>query len=140
VGSLAQAAGYYSYPGLQDQKVIVSGVYTPTLTNLSNVDASTALECFYWRIGPMVFVRGACEIDATSTASDVQLQISFPLPSTLAVFTDCKGFLIEYGSPRGDGGSVIGDASLTQAVAVFRPAINTNRTVIFDFVYVLKGQ
>jgi hypothetical protein len=139
VGSLAQAQGYSSYPGLQYQKGIVAAVYTPTLGNASNLDSSTARECFWWRIGPMVFVQGEADIDATSTASDVQLQISFPLPSTLETFRDCKGLVIEYGVP-GNNGAIIGDASLNKAVAVWRPALNTSRTVIFNFVYVIKGQ
>jgi hypothetical protein len=139
VGSLAQAQGYYSYPGLQYEKGIVSGVYTPTLGNVSNLDSSSPYESNWWRFGPLVFVYGMAEIDATSTASEVQLQISLPLPSTLDSSRDLKGFVVEHLIPSGTG-TVIGDASLTKAVAVWKPATNGARDVVFQFTYLIKGQ
>src|SRR3989304_10106925 len=58
-----------------------SGTYTPTLTNGTNVAASTAFECQWMRIGSVVCVRGKFNLDPTSANTTTILGISLPVAS-----------------------------------------------------------
>lgn len=64
--------------------ILVSGVYTPTLTGVANVGASTAYECQYAQVGSMVTVSGQVAIDPTAGATLTRLGISLPIPSSLS--------------------------------------------------------
>lgn len=55
-----------------------SGTYTPTLTNILNISASTAYVCQYMQIGNVVTVSGKFDIDPTTASSLVRLGISLP--------------------------------------------------------------
>jgi hypothetical protein len=58
-----------------------SGIYTPVLTNVANVAASTAYECQYVRVGNVVTVSGQVDIDPVAGAATCQLGISLPIAS-----------------------------------------------------------
>ena len=58
-----------------------SGVYTPTLTNTTNISASTAYECQWARVGNMVIVSGQVDIDPTAAGACI-LTMSIPVAST----------------------------------------------------------
>ncbi len=63
--------------------------YSQTLTNVTNVDSSTALGSVYLRLGNVVLVAGAAQIDATALAA-TEVGISLPVASNLGAF-DCWG-------------------------------------------------
>lgn len=69
---------------------ITTGTYTPTLTNTTNLDASTAYVCTYMRVGNVVSVSGRFDIDPTIVAA-VDMGISLPIASNLAALADCAG-------------------------------------------------
>jgi hypothetical protein len=138
VGSLAQAQGFYSYPGIQYDKGIVSGVYTPELENLTNLDSSTARQCQWLRVGPLVTVYGQVDVNPTAIAA-TQLKMSLPLPSTFDTAFDCNGLLVEQGSP-GVVGTIVREASTTHALLSWTPTHANSRTLIFHFSYLIKGQ
>jgi hypothetical protein len=61
---------------------IVASIYTPTLTNVTNLDASTAFSSVYIQIGTRVIVFGMVQADATLAASAVTaLGLSLPVAS-----------------------------------------------------------
>jgi hypothetical protein len=62
---------------------VASGTYTPTITNTTNIDASTARACQWLRVGNVVSVSGSVSIDPTA-ASNTVFQISLPIASNLA--------------------------------------------------------
>lgn len=65
-------------------QLIKSDVYTPTLTDVTNLDGSTAYQVPYVRIGDCVVV--GLRFDANPTAATAtELGISLPIPSA---FTD----------------------------------------------------
>lgn len=92
--------------GLTD---LSSGTYTPTLTGVTNVDATTAYVCQYLRVGSTVHVSGALNIDPTA-AGDTVVGISLPIVSGLANSenlggtTVCNG-VAQYGLLFGDAGN-----------------------------------
>jgi hypothetical protein len=53
--------------------------YTPTLTNTTNVAASTAFTTYYMRINNYCLVFGRVDIDPTAAGSVVQLNMSVPI-------------------------------------------------------------
>lgn len=69
---------------------ITSGTYTPTLTDVTNLDASTASECSYLRIGAIVDVACQVTYDPTSAAA-LEIGISLPISSTFSATSDLTG-------------------------------------------------
>ena len=69
---------------------LASGVYTPTLTNVTNVAASTAYQCQYMRVGSVVTVSGRVDIDATAAGAE-ELGMSLPVASNFGALEDCGG-------------------------------------------------
>jgi hypothetical protein len=56
---------------------IISGTYTPTLTNSVNLDASTAFLSRYIIIGDVVAVMGSCQVDPTAAGTNGGAGFSF---------------------------------------------------------------
>jgi hypothetical protein len=82
-------------PALQVNGTAVStvwsdGVWTPTLTNVTNVGSSTTYECQWMRIGSTVTVSGMLDIDATSVGT-TQVGISLPIASNFAAVEKAAG-------------------------------------------------
>ncbi len=127
-GILAQPPPEYLGP------VLASGTYTPSLTNVANLDASTAYVCQYLRVGDTVTVSGRVDVDPTLAATSTALGISLPFTSSLANTEDLAG--------TGASPSVAG-----QVVAIFADTTNdranlqfvsgdiNNRSTFFSFTY-----
>jgi hypothetical protein len=60
---------------------VFSGTYTPSLTNTTNIAASTPYQFQYTRIGNVVTVSGRVNIDPTASATASELGISLPIAS-----------------------------------------------------------
>jgi hypothetical protein len=68
-----------------------NGGWTPTLTNVTNLSASTSASCIYSRLGSIVtFACYGIQIDPT-IAGFVQLDISLPIASNFTSNTDAGG-------------------------------------------------
>lgn len=67
-----------------------SGVYTPTLFNVTNLDGSAEFECQYMRVGNTVTVSGQVNINPTG-AGPIELGISLPIASNFGTTRDCAG-------------------------------------------------
>lgn len=94
-GPSVATGGFASVPTFKDSggadMIFDSGLYTPTLTNGTNVAASTALECYWMRIGIVVCVHGKANIDPTSSATLTILTLTLPIASAFALTGDCSG-------------------------------------------------
>lgn len=124
-GRLTAAAGN-TIPTLTD------GTYTPTITNDTNVAASTAYTCFYLRVGGVVHVSGRIDIDATATG-DTFWSITLPVASALASADQLAGTFAD------DTGTVSGSVKARPASdeALFRVGVNkwANTGYWFTFTY-----
>ncbi len=67
-----------------------SGTYTPTLTNVANVSASTAYVCQWLRIGSVVNVSGKIDVTAAAILTTT-LGLSLPVASNFAAAEQCAG-------------------------------------------------
>lgn len=71
--------------------IVEVGTYTPTLTNSTNVAASTVSVCQWMRIGNVVAVSGEVTIDPTSANTASDLRLSLPVSSNLSTTGDLGG-------------------------------------------------
>jgi hypothetical protein len=70
---------------------VVSGTYTPTLFNTTNMAASTAYITLYLRVNDRVIVSGRADVDPTANATPTTLGVSLPVASNLASSLDLMG-------------------------------------------------
>jgi hypothetical protein len=110
-----------------------AGAYTPALTNVANLDASTAYECQYIRVGNNVHVSGRVDLDPTA-AGAVQLGIALPVASNIGATEDCAGVAFASGI-AGQGAAITGDAANNRAELQFIAVDTTNQPMYFSFTY-----
>lgn len=129
------ANDYYHLTAAQHTQVSVatSGTYTPTLTNTTNVAASTAYECQYLRVGNTVTVSGKVDIDPTG-AGQVVLGMSIPVASNFGTQQDLGGVAF---SPAvaSLGAAVLADSTNDRATVEYIAVDTSNRSFYFTFTY-----
>jgi len=108
---------------------VFSGTYTPTLTNTTNIAASTAYECYYIRVGNMVNVSGRVGIDPTAAGS-ITLGVSLPISSDIT--NNCYGTC---NNQQGDAIAITADNTNNRASFVGTIADTANRQYSFTFQY-----
>lgn len=113
-----------------------SGTYTPTLTAVANVGASTAYQCQWLRVGSVVSVSGRLDIDPTLPAVSTQLGISLPVASNLATAQNCAGVAFASGVAS-MGAAILGDATLDRAQLQYVASDVTNQAMYFTFTYLV---
>ena len=113
---------------------IASGVYTPTLTNVTNLDGSTAFECQYMRVGSSVTVSGRVSVDPTLTATATELGISIPIASNFAGQGDCGGAAFAIGI-AGQGAGIRADLTNDRAEMKWVATDVTDQSMFFIFMY-----
>lgn len=113
---------------------VKSGTYTPTLTNVANLSASTAYSCQWLRVGDSVTVSGRVDIDPTLAATSTQLGISLPVASALANANEVGGTAFAT-SVAGQGAAVLADATNDRAQMQYVSGDVTNQAMYFQFTY-----
>lgn len=113
---------------------LTSGVYTPTLTNGTNVAASTAYECQYIRVGSVVTVSGKVDIDITA-AGAYELGLSLPVASNLGADEDCAGTGAGANNPNGSPIYIKADATNNRASLNGSDTDVSNHAHYFTFTY-----
>lgn len=119
---------------------IASGTYTPTLTSVLNVAASTAREAKWTRVGNVVHVVGQMDVDPTSTGSYTTIGISLPIASNLATAYDLSGTGgMQSNSGAASAAYVIADAANDRADYSFWNGTDaSNKPWSFTFDYEVK--
>ncbi len=121
-GSLATTKGY-------------SSTYTPTLTAVANVAASTSRVCQYTRVGDVVSVSGVIDIDPTVAGGALtQLGISLPVASNLASISDCGGSGMDISNLVNNGG-ILADTVNDRAQLNFAANSLANGSISIHFMY-----
>lgn len=113
------------------------GTYTPTLTNVANMDSSTVGTFRYLQVGNTVTVSGNLTIDATAAATFTQVGISLPVASNFTSIGDCCGTCVGDGGSNGSG-VVMGDSTNDRATMYFVPAFATGTAWYVHFTYTVK--
>ena len=113
---------------------LAHGTYTPTLTNTTNVDSSTARLATYLRVGNSVTVSGQLDIDPTITATATLLGISLPIASNFSTAFQAGGTAFATGV-AGMGGGIEADATNDRVSLKFISSDITNQTMAYTFSY-----
>lgn len=112
---------------------LVTGSYTPTLTNVANVSASTAYLCYYYQVLDMVTVFGKVDIDPTLTATATELGVSLPVASGLTGDGELAGTAAS--NIAAEAISISGDGTNDRAAFKYLCTDITNHTLRFHFSY-----
>ena len=113
---------------------IASGTYTPTLTNVTNVAASTARLCTWSRNGNKVTVSGQLDITLTTTLLASELDISLPIPSAFTTAYQLGGTATAIAAQASWG--IQADATNDRAQFMATGIVSvTNQTYTFQFGY-----
>lgn len=110
------------------------GTYTPTLTNVANVDASTAYPCQWMRVGNTVTVSGKIDIDPTTTVTLTRVGISLPVASNFANDYECAGSGASSTVVR-EPIAIRADATNNRAETAYLSVSITNHSFFFTFTY-----
>jgi|SRR6185312_4549354 len=110
-----------------------TGTYTPTLTNVTNLDTSGANLCAYTRIGSVVTVSGRVDLDPTA-AGAVELGISLPIASNFTDNKQCSGIAF-CNTVAGQGAAILSDLTNDRASLQFIAVDTSNRVMMFVFQY-----
>jgi len=116
---------------------VTHGTYTPTLTGITNVAASVAFGCQWFRVGDVVTVSGKCEIDPTTTSILTQLDLSLPVASNLATNGQCRGTISALNSGVAWAGQVTGETTNDRASLKAVPGNANNSEYSFIFSYLV---
>jgi hypothetical protein len=129
------ASEFYHLTSTQNSLVgmIVAGTYTPTLTNTTNVAASTAYLCQYLRVGTFVTVSGRVDVDPTA-AGQVVLGITIPVASNFAA-TDGLAGVAAASAVAGQSAALYADAANDRATLEWIAVDTANRAMHFTFSY-----
>ena len=84
---------------------VFSGTYTPTLTNSSGLNSSTASACHYVRVGNVVIVSG--QVQLAGNESPVNMRMTLPIASAFTANLHASGHYTANGSPA--GGTICAD-------------------------------
>ena len=86
-----------------------SGTYTPTITSVTNVAATSNAAGQWLRVGSTMTISGVVDIDPTSASVATSVGVSLPVSSNLGALGDCagtdamdNGTVITPGRVRGD--------------------------------------
>jgi hypothetical protein len=114
----------------------VGGRWTPTLTNVTNLDASTAYSCHYVRVKNTVCCFGRVDIDITIAGNLTELGVSLPIASDFTSIEDCHGV----GTCASDSTRFYAIADITNNRAQLQiiSANTSNMNCNFGFMYEVK--
>jgi len=106
--------------------------YSPTLTNTTNIAASTPYTTYYIRIGDWIHVWGAVDIDATAATTISEMGMSLPLASNFANVFELAGTASFEDNTTVQ---IKADTSNDRAMFRFTPQTATNNKYSFHFSY-----
>ena len=113
---------------------VTAGTYSPTLTNVANLDGSTAYDAQYLRVGATVFVSGKVDVNPTAPAAATQLGMSLPVASNIGAVEDVGGTAFASGI-AGQGAAIIGDAANNRAEMNWVAGDVTNQPMYYSYGY-----
>lgn len=135
IGSDGTDLTYLTAAQLFTFQSIVASSYTPTLTNVANLDSSTATTTYYIRVGSMVVVWGIVTLDATAAASTVTtIDISLPVASNFAAQGNCAGVIL---NASGGYGRIVADTTNDRATGTYLSLLTSAANFAFVFGYVI---
>ena len=135
---MSYAADYsanYTSRSLVDKAYVdgkcTSGTYTPSVTNVTNIQATTPRLAQYLRVGNTVTVSGSIEIDPTATGASA-IRLTIPVASNFANDYDCGG---TFSTTTGVAGAISADAATDTVTFNWNAGVSTNDRYYYTFTY-----
>lgn len=123
--------------GMAANDGVFSGVWTPSLTGVTNISATTAFECRFQRIGKIVTCWGAFAATALAAANTgTSLRVTIPVSSSFTGTLDGRGVIATTEAQR--GGTCNSDISTDTMAFAWASERTTSTTYTFHFSYVVK--
>ncbi len=121
--------------------VITSNTYTPTLTGVTNVAASTPYVCQWLRVGNVVTVSGNLDMDGTSASAYIltEIGISLPVASNFSDIHQCCGTAGMYAASTEtpSPGIIVADFTNDRATLRVNALTGANIGYFFHFTYLV---
>ena len=111
------------------------GLYTPTLSNTTNVAASTAYECQWSRIGDNIIVSGAIDVDPTAGTAATVVGISLPVPSKFVNNFNLSGTAKRFANDQVSGVMLADTTNSRASLYFYNDADASNTSWYFTFMY-----
>lgn len=118
---------------VNELSLVTSGTYTPTLTEVANLDASTAYACQWLRVGNVVTVSGAVDVNPTTTTTLTRLGLSLPVASNFGSTVHCGG--VAYAVGLVEGAAIFADITNDRAEIRWTAADVGVFQLCFTFTY-----
>ena len=115
--------------------LVLSGTYTPTLANTTNVAASTPRLATYMRVGSAVTVAGQLDIDPTATGA-VLLGISLPIASDFTTAYQLGG-VASAETIAIESAGIEANATDNNASLKYVAVDTSNHTLAYTFTYTI---
>lgn len=125
--------GFMSSTDKAKLDLITSGTYTPTLTNVANLDSSATYAAQYIRVGSVITVSGRVDIDPTAAGS-VRLGISLPVASAFVSARQCAG-TASATSVAGQSAAILADVANARAELQYIAVDTASRAMYYTFTY-----
>lgn len=119
------------HPQYALESVVYSGTWTPTLTNVTNVDTSTPSACNFTRVGGVVVFSGTIQIDPTATGT-TSVGVSLPIASNFTSVVHAAG---AFNDAFNQSGRIQADATNDRLAFQFTANNTTNSTFTFSGSY-----
>jgi len=117
---------------------LLSGTYTPTLTNGTNVSSSTAYTCQYMRVGNVVTVSGRIDVTMTASNTATEISVSLPIVSNFSGTENLGGTGNGVGSNSPNGVKIEADTTNDRATYTFDTGGSGGaRKISFSFTYLI---
>lgn len=113
-----------------------SGIWTPTLTNVTNITGSTAVQSQYMKKGNVVNCSGRVQIDPTA-AGAAELGMSLPVASNFTSVGNCGGVATN-SAVAGIAIAILPDTTNDRASFQWIVVDTANRAYHFTFQYLLN--
>lgn len=138
IGGIKTSKTSVTAPAATDGNIF-SGTYSPTLTNTTNVAASTSFTTQYMRVGNVVTVSGHLTIDPTTSATNTVLGVSLPIASLFTSSRQAAGIGASISTAKyGDNVvAILADATNNRAEFRLSPTGGGAETYSFSFTYLV---
>lgn len=113
----------------------VSGTYTPTVANTTNVDSSSNATGFYWGDGTYIWVSFSVDIDATTNGTLTLFTLTLPIASNFTTTRQLMGSGTAASLSGANAVKVTSDATNDVAALVYAAPASTSLQVSGTFGY-----
>lgn len=112
------------------------GMYTPTITEIANLDDSEPYQCQWMRVGDVVTVSGYLEANPTTLNLQTTLTIELPFASTFEDLFNAGGSAVSGGVQR-ECAAIGAEASSGTAFMTWKAGSTANTGFQFSFTYLI---